>query len=151
WGRATWHGCFWQSPDNCQPDSLDAPTPVRSLLEIPGAIAIGDGCAARADGHVLCLDIETDRRRPDREIAGLRGAIAVAGPCALEKGGRVACWADTDRGQPRGRATGPVTALPVEGLPPARQITAGDAHVCALLTDGTARCWGANSNGQLGD
>ena len=32
-----------------------------------------------------------------------------------------------------------------------RVIGAGDHHNCAVLVDGTARCWGANAAGQLGD
>ena len=35
------------------------------------------------------------------------------------------------------------TATPVD-------ITAGLAHTCALFDDGTVRCWGANTSGQLG-
>ncbi len=33
---------------------------------------------------------------------------------------------------------------------PAKAITAGDLHTCALLNDGTVRCWGQGTNGQLG-
>lgn len=32
-----------------------------------------------------------------------------------------------------------------------RALTAGLTRTCALLIDGTVRCWGGNSVGQLGD
>jgi hypothetical protein len=32
----------------------------------------------------------------------------------------------------------------------ARAITAGDFHTCAILDDGTVRCWGFGANGRLG-
>jgi hypothetical protein len=35
--------------------------------------------------------------------------------------------------------------------PTIRSIAAGAAHTCAVLADGTIRCWGANGFGQLGD
>ncbi len=36
---------------------------------------------------------------------------------------------------------------------PAEAVTmdAGNAHTCAVMANGTVQCWGANSNGQLGD
>jgi len=39
----------------------------------------------------------------------------------------------------------------VSSLAGAVQVAAGGAHTCAALADGTARCWGRNVNGQLGD
>jgi alpha-tubulin suppressor-like RCC1 family protein len=39
----------------------------------------------------------------------------------------------------------------VLGLTGATAITAGDAHSCAILANGTASCWGNNDDGQVGN
>lgn len=36
-------------------------------------------------------------------------------------------------------------------LEPLVQVSAGYSHACGLLADGTGRCWGSNTLGQLGD
>jgi alpha-tubulin suppressor-like RCC1 family protein len=41
--------------------------------------------------------------------------------------------------------------VPVSGLSNARSISAGRDYACAALLDGTAKCWGCNAYGQLGD
>lgn len=43
------------------------------------------------------------------------------------------------------------TPQPVIQLFDAVSLSLGSGHSCALLTDGTVECWGANSLGQLGD
>ena len=43
------------------------------------------------------------------------------------------------------------TPVAVSGLSNAVAIAAGSYHTCVLLGDGTARCWGVNADGQLGD
>lgn len=40
---------------------------------------------------------------------------------------------------------------PVPGLSGATAIAVGPRHRCALVADGTARCWGNNAAGELGD
>ena len=44
-----------------------------------------------------------------------------------------------------------LTPVRVQGLTNVAQVTADGDHSCAVLTDGTARCWGRNDEGQLGD
>src|SRR5439155_15451428 len=41
--------------------------------------------------------------------------------------------------------------VPVAGLAGAVAVSAGVYHSCAIVADGTARCWGSNGVGQLGD
>ena len=40
----------------------------------------------------------------------------------------------------------------MSGLPgPVQSVSSGSSHVCALVHNGGAWCWGYNNNGQLGD
>ncbi len=48
-----------------------------------------------------------------------------------------------------GRLYAPNISVP--GLAGATQIAMGKSHVCALISDGTVKCWGVNTSGQLGD
>jgi len=41
--------------------------------------------------------------------------------------------------------------LTAAAAPTVVQVVAGTNHSCARMSDGTARCWGLNSSGQLGD
>ena len=81
--------------------------------------------------------------------------------CALLTGGSVKCWGANDYGQlgqgtatsaHRGDAANELgTSLPgIELDGPALAISAGYYHACALLEGGFVKCWGSNSDGQLG-
>lgn len=89
-------------------------------------------------------------------VAGIDDAIQVAGSCALRAGGSVSCWGSNEAGQLGiGLSFGdqPSSPTPVDlvGLTGVVQLAAGSIHVCALIGDGTVRCWGSNTSGQLGD
>jgi alpha-tubulin suppressor-like RCC1 family protein len=73
--------------------------------------------------------------------------------CALVHNGGARCWGENNNGQlGDGTTTNRSTPVAVTGLPlNLAQIAAADDHTCALLADGTVKCWGLNNKGQLGD
>lgn len=81
--------------------------------------------------------------------------------CALLDGGRVKCWGDNQNGKlglgdtaTRGDGPGEMgDTLPFVNLgtnKSAVMISAGGESTCAVLTDGTVRCWGNGLDSQLG-
>lgn len=79
--------------------------------------------------------------------------------CAVKEGA-VWCWGANNRGQlGNGRDQDSATPTAVNGISTATQISAGagrfvgspDAHTCALLRAGEIKCWGAGTEGQLGN
>ncbi len=93
-----------------------------------------------------------------------RTAAAIAAgsehTCALLDNGTVKCWGSDHVGQLGDGGTIPGTDL---GAPPRqprpargraghyRRHPAGSEHTCALLDNGTVKCWGLDASGQLGD
>jgi len=82
-------------------------------------------------------------------------AVGSGFACALLSGGSVRCWGKNDAGQ---LGLGNTTAMPTtvggavslgSGLT-ATALTAGDNYACAVLSNGSVRCWGDNSIGELG-
>jgi alpha-tubulin suppressor-like RCC1 family protein len=72
--------------------------------------------------------------------------------CARLGSGAVSCWGDDTHGQiGNGIENGDqsVPSAPI-ALAPARSVSAGAFHTCAVLVSGTASCWGDNSFTKLG-
>jgi alpha-tubulin suppressor-like RCC1 family protein len=94
-----------------------------------------------------------DRLAP-RPIATTVSALAAGSShtCAVVAG-RALCWGDNRSGQLGDGTTEarvrPTAVIDLPGTPTA--LVAGAVHTCALLTDGTAACWGQNLYGQLGN
>jgi alpha-tubulin suppressor-like RCC1 family protein len=65
----------------------------------------------------------------------------------------VKCWGDNGNGQlGDGSTTNRPTPVAVAALPPGVVgIAAGEFHTCVLTSAGTVKCWGANTDGALGD
>jgi alpha-tubulin suppressor-like RCC1 family protein len=75
--------------------------------------------------------------------------------CAILDDGSLECWGEDDRGQLGGGGTDTDMNTPVSvSLGTGRTavaVSAGTSHTCAILDDGSLRCWGADYSGQLGD
>jgi alpha-tubulin suppressor-like RCC1 family protein len=99
-------------------------------------------------------------------VSGISTAIAVTAgafsACALLRDTTVQCWGQNESGE-LGNGTMDASAVPVQvqGLTGAIALTAGASwhagcstcygYTCALLGDGTVRCWGENLDGELGN
>jgi RHS repeat-associated protein/uncharacterized repeat protein (TIGR01451 family) len=123
-------------------------------------------CALTTGGAAMCWgknsngqlgDGTTTQRTPPANVNGLTSGVSaiaagVSHTCALMTGG-VKCWGLNSTGQLGDNSTTQrTTPVDVSGLTSGvAAITTGDYHTCALTTSGGVKCWGDNSNGQLGD
>lgn len=144
-----------------------------SLLDIT-AIAAGNAtsCAVRADGTAHCWGGDVHglgngaagmRQVYAQQVSGITTALDVSmgssSECVLLATGTVKCFGTNQYGElgdwsaPLGtdqyspRTVG-AFLTPLSGVV---AIDSGDDHSCAMLTNGTVKCWGWNSSGQLGD
>jgi alpha-tubulin suppressor-like RCC1 family protein len=130
-------------------------------------------CALRDDGTVRCWGGNNKSQLGPGSVTDealpiavpLTDIIALAAgdfhTCALTVDGLVKCWGDDTAGQLGDGVAGNPSSLPTNvcvsgaglgctALTGAIAITAGARFSCALLADGSARCWGDNTFGQLG-
>jgi alpha-tubulin suppressor-like RCC1 family protein len=96
------------------------------------------------------------------DVIGISTATAIAAgtyhSCAMLSDGSMMCWVGnyfgalgngtTGNGTDAANSTTPVFVI---GISTATVPTAGGLFTCAMLSDGTVRCWGSNFFGQLGD
>lgn len=149
------------------------PVVVEGLAGVTGVTGTWEStCALGADDTVQCWgdnevgqlgDGTTTSRRTPGPVPGLAGVVDIDGGgfhvCAALDDGTARCWGWGESGE-LGDGTLEQRSTPVEviadadGLHPLAgvvEIAAGADHTCALLGDGTIRCWGSNVYGQLGD
>jgi alpha-tubulin suppressor-like RCC1 family protein len=154
-----------------QAGTVESAEPGHVLGLANGIMKVASGsvhsCAVTARGGVKCwggnsfgqLGIGSHQMRATpTDVIGLGSnvaqiALGFSHTCALLRSGAVECWGSGSHGQVGdGADEERLAPHAVKGLPPGvSQLAAGADHTCALVRDGTVRCWGQNQLGQLGD
>jgi hypothetical protein len=145
----------------CTNGSCAPPTPVA----ISGARGLW--CAIIQGGQVKCWggnengglgDGAEDQPLTPVSVVGLKGAKSISigweHGCALLTDGTASCWGRNGAGElGNGMTTGGVgtcycerTPVTVRGLSGAIALASGESHTCALMADGTVKCWGRDSS-----
>lgn len=117
------------------------------------------GCWGGNEYYQLCNYHASDTAVPERKADLGFGAIAIqiaAGgwhTCAILSDNSVKCWGRGNQGQLGYGDTGNQNSPANVNLGTGRtavSIALGYYHTCALLDDGSVKCWGYNAYGQLG-
>ena len=133
-------------------------------------VAAGDeyACALLGDGTARCWGLGESGQRGDDSfgtfalspvaVNGLTGAVSLATgyghACALLADATMRCWGENREGQlGNGTTADPGTphAVAVNGITGVTAFTTGAYHTCAVLGNGTLKCWGRGGNAQLGN
>ena len=137
-------------------------------------VSITRGCGLTSAGKAYCWgpnwsgqlgDGTSARERP--VPSAVSGGLAFTSlvdsgnhRCGLVADGKAYCWGSNSSGQLGDGTAGSASdyrsadrSVPVAvlGGPTFASLSAGSGHTCGLTTAGPAYCWGANTQGQLGD
>jgi alpha-tubulin suppressor-like RCC1 family protein len=130
-------------------DAASPPTPTSTSTSIPTPTATNTPTPT-----------STATSTPTPTIPPASGIQAIAPgdqhTCALTAAGGVKCWGGNSNGQmgngTYGSESKQLIPADVPGLTSGVvAITAGSYHTCAINSSGGVKCWGDNTNGQLGD
>lgn len=166
---AAWIACVGDEPDTAEPGSGAEGAPCANGQCLTGLSCVSDRCV-RLDGSTSSSSSSSsssggslvDGSAPDADAGPVSVARLAAGQtndCVLLSDGTVKCWGDNQTFELARKTTtqlcggvacswDPVT---IEGLGKARQVGVGEGFACALVDgDDPVKCWGSNSDGQLG-
>ncbi len=162
-------GRVWCWGDNTQGqigDGRSAVYPEPALVQgLRGVTELATGpqhtCARAASGEVSCWGANELALfdAPQTRLATLPVVVPDASGwtqlvtgrgylCGLAQGGEVRCRS-LELGSGNSSNVVVAAAQAVEGVAPARALSGGERHLCALHLDGGVTCWGDNTWGQL--
>ena len=148
-------------------------TPLANVLSVDAGT--GHTCAVISGGALMCwgsnFDGQLGQSGPHTSVLPVHVMASGSAPlanvsevsagdahtCAVLSIGELECWGDNSMDQLGtgviGHSATPVHVLasPTATLANVSKLISGADHTCALLTDKTVWCWGANSDGQLGN
>tara|TARA_A100001015_G_scaffold7987_1_gene9847 strand:+ start:1711 stop:4413 length:2703 start_codon:yes stop_codon:yes gene_type:complete len=172
-----WGNNSWGQLGNGGKTNSAVPVLVEGINE---AVEISAGqehnCALMTDRTIKCWGFNgygglgdgnpTNSRTLPVSVLGINNAMTISAgggfTCAVLLDGTVRCWGTNLFGQLGNGNYGGTwnefdegidSSIPVEvlGLSNVISVDAGYSHACALLNNGTVKCWGRNYSGQLGD
>jgi Regulator of chromosome condensation (RCC1) repeat len=144
----------------CVPDHGESPSHACAILGPENTLGPAGSVACWGDNEAGEVGIATSNTPISTPtVVDLNGeeAVSIAAArdftCAATQPGNVYCWGANDEGQLGSSAPGCQALSPVQvpGIANALGVTAHEDFACAWLRGGTAKCWGDNGSGQLGD
>jgi alpha-tubulin suppressor-like RCC1 family protein len=150
--------------------SRTAPVQVGFLADRWSMVAVGvsHSCGVRTGGTLWCWGLNGDgqlgdgtriQRLSPRQVGSSafdnwRSVdVGLAHTCGIRDDDTLWCWGQNMSSQLGLVNFGADELVPVEVMPGSRwrDVSVGLEYSCAIRTDGTLWCWGANGDGQLGD
>jgi len=137
----------------CWGDSPTKSGNQNSAIKVASSWGGGHMCILSIDKSISCYSNDLDGL-----IGGIDSAIDITAGgltdphfCSVLESGKVACWGNGKDGQlgngkdSTTNGTNYSESLPVEvkDINTATKVSAGQNHVCAILSDGKVKCWGA--------
>ncbi len=175
-GVDCWGNNGWGQRGNPSPSNSDLSYPVvAGSIASASVLDSGDyfNCALISDHTITCWGDNSVDQLGTGKIGSSQTPLTVSGSwttpahvsvggehvCAIDSSdGSVWCWGRNNDGQlGNGSTTDSSTPVKVKGgggsgfLTGVTQVSAGGFHTCAVKSDNTVWCWGADYDGQLGD